>query len=385
MQRTRVRDLTLSFLPDGGFLVRAPARGVAARVPVHAVELLSFCSVERTRQEVEARYGPMGIRLYEGLTELGFLVDPRKAAETPVMFENFASLDVHRRMLGDRARMDAYARAIAAVVKPGMAVMDAGTGSGILAGLAARAGARVVYAVDNSDMIDVATEVFRASGFGDRVRAIRADIAEVKLPEPVDVIVSETFGALALAEGGLDDVRAAAANNLARGGVVVPRGLSLWLAPVGDGVVLEEAMAPFAAYGGVELGVLRGSALHRGMTVTLAPGQLLDPGGAFATLPFPGEPRAVGRVHLPGVRGRVVGFAGWFSLDMADGIVLGTGPADAPTHWRQQFLPVDPFDVAGDLELAVEMGRALADRRGAEVRVEWAHAGGEGAGFYRVR
>lgn len=385
MQRTRIRDLAVAFLPDGGFLVRAPARGLAARVPVHAVELLAFCSVERTREEVEARFGPMGIRLYEALTDAGFLVDPRVAAETPVMFENFASLDVHRRMLGDRARVDAYARAIAAVVRPGMAVMDAGTGSGILAGLAARAGARVVYAVDNSDMIDVATEVFRASGLDDRVRAIRADIAEVKLPEPVDVIVSETFGALALAEGGLDDVRAAARNNLALGGVVIPRGLSLWVAPVCDAEVLEEALGPFGAYGGVELGVLRGSALHRGMTVTLASRQLLHPGAPFARLPFPAEARAAGRVRLSGVRGRVVGFAGWFALDMADGIALGTGPADAPTHWRQQFLPVEPFEVDGALDLAVEVGPALADRRGAEVRVGWEHSGGAGGGFYRLR
>ena len=45
---------------------------------------------------------------------------------------------------------------LAAVVRPGCAALDAGCGSGILAGLTARAGARVVYAVDNSDMIDVA-------------------------------------------------------------------------------------------------------------------------------------------------------------------------------------------------------------------------------------
>jgi SAM-dependent methyltransferase len=386
MEHTRVRDLGIHILPDGGFLVRAPMRGLAARVPLHAVELLAFCTEPRTRADAEARFGPAGARLYGALAEVGLLVRPEEAHHTSVMFENFASLDVHRRMLGDTPRMRAFADAVRAVVRPGMAVLDAGTGSGILAGLAAQAGARVVYAVDNSDMIDVATEVFRASGFGDRVRPVRADIAQVELPERVDVVVSETFGAMALAEGGLDDVRACVARNLAPGGRVIPEGLSLHLAPVRDRALHDEALGPFKTFEGVDLGVLRYSALHRGVTTVVAPAQLAHAGAAFARVPFPSETPVRGELRLDGVApGPLYGFVGWFTLHLAPGVDLGTGPADPLTHWKQQLLPVEPFYVDGPLLLTAEVGPAAGDRRGAEVLLRWSSLLGEGQSFHRVR
>lgn len=385
MHRRRVRHLGISILPDGAFLVRAPAHRLAARVPVHAVELLAWCSEPRTRAEVATRYGPSGARLFDSLAEVGLLVAPEVAEHTPHIFENFASLDVHRRMLADRVRMDAYARAIAAVVRPGAAVLDAGTGTGILAGLAARAGARVVWAVDHSDLVDTAAEVFRASGLSN-VHTLRADVSEVALPEPVDVVVTETFGAFALAEGGLDDIAACCARNLAPGGVVIPAAVSLFLAPVADAALLDEAVGPFSPYLGVDLGVLRGTALHRGMTATVQPTSLLHPGQPFARLALPSTGNARGTVSFPDLPSTdVTGFAGWFTLHLAPGVDLDTGPAVPPTHWRQQYLPTEPFPVRGTLQVEVLLEPAHEDRRGVEISLRWRSGAGAGASFHRLR
>ena len=65
-------------------------------------------------------------------------------------------VDEHLLMLSDEMRTNAYRAAIEAVVKPGMSVLDFGTGSGALAFFAARAGARV-YAVDKSPFIPEST------------------------------------------------------------------------------------------------------------------------------------------------------------------------------------------------------------------------------------
>src|SRR3546814_9983036 len=77
---------------------------------------------------------------------------------------NFSGLAEHEEMLSDSVRVDAYHRAISRNVGPGDVVLDLGTGTGLLAFLASRAGARTVYAVEHSDFIEVAREIARLNG-----------------------------------------------------------------------------------------------------------------------------------------------------------------------------------------------------------------------------
>mgnify|MGYP006317027487 CR=1 FL=1 len=49
---------------------------------------------------------------------------------------------MHRLMLDDEVRIDAFASALAKVIRPGDTVVDVGTGTGVLAFLAKKAGAK---------------------------------------------------------------------------------------------------------------------------------------------------------------------------------------------------------------------------------------------------
>lgn len=70
-------------------------------------------------------------------------------------------------------------------------VLDVGTGSGILAIFAARAGARKVYAVEATDMAKHARRLVAAQGLAGTVEVIQGVIESVELPEQVDIIISE--------------------------------------------------------------------------------------------------------------------------------------------------------------------------------------------------
>ncbi len=78
----------------------------------------------------------------------------------------FSSLDQVGQCLMDRERSEAFDRAIRSVVQRNHTVLDAGTGSGLLALFAARAGARRVIALEYDPYIaTVARANIRANGY----------------------------------------------------------------------------------------------------------------------------------------------------------------------------------------------------------------------------
>src|SRR5438034_88429 len=98
-------------------------------------------------------------------------------------------------MMCDSSRMAAYDRALRAACGLDSVVLDLGTGTGIHALLACRAGARHVYAVEWSDAIAIAREIAQANGFADRITFIQGRSTDITLPEPVDVVVMDLRGA----------------------------------------------------------------------------------------------------------------------------------------------------------------------------------------------
>lgn len=114
----------------------------------------------------------------------------------------------HFPMLADTARNQAYAKAIAAKVKPGDIVLDIGCGAGLTAMLAARAGAKHVYTCEQQPLIaQAARQVIQDNGLSDRITVLQKwshDIlVGVDMPEPADLVLSEIVDTVLLGEGAL--------------------------------------------------------------------------------------------------------------------------------------------------------------------------------------
>ena len=73
-------------------------------------------------------------------------------------------------------------------------VLDVGAGSGILSFFAMQAGAKKVYAVEASSMALHTEKLVACSPYAGRIKVIPSKIEEVKLPEKVDMIISEPMG-----------------------------------------------------------------------------------------------------------------------------------------------------------------------------------------------
>lgn len=101
----------------------------------------------------------------------------------------------------DSVRTKAFAKAIKKTVAKGDVVVDMGTGSGILAMLAARAGAKKVYAVEiDPNNIKTLRNTFKKNGFEKIIEVVEGSILEARLPEKVDVVIGEMIATALIEE-----------------------------------------------------------------------------------------------------------------------------------------------------------------------------------------
>jgi precorrin-6B methylase 2 len=138
----------------------------------------------------------------------------------------------HARMLHDDRRTGDFISALTAAIQPGDVVLDIGTGSGVLAVAAARAGARRVYAVEASDVAAVAARVFEANGVVGRVTLVPGWSRQIKLPERADLLVAEVIGNEPLEEEILETTLDARRRLLKPGARLVPHALELLARPL---------------------------------------------------------------------------------------------------------------------------------------------------------
>ena len=111
-------------------------------------------------------------------------------------FVSYGYLYHQKDMLQDQGRMDGYRNAILMNARSfaGKVVLDVGTGSGILAIWAAKAGAKKVYAVEATSMSQHARRLVAQNNLQDVVVVLEGYMEKLEIPEKVDIIVSEWMG-----------------------------------------------------------------------------------------------------------------------------------------------------------------------------------------------
>jgi protein arginine N-methyltransferase 1 len=277
-------------------------------------------------------------------------------------------------MIADKVRTEAYAEALRRAVRPGAVVLDIGTGTGIWALLACRAGARRVYAVEPNEAILVAREIAAANGVADRVEFIQELSTRIDLPERADVIVSDLRGRLPVAGQHLPSIIDARRRFLKPGGTMIPRRDTLWAAVVDAPSIYEQYVAPWRGNGfRLDMGAAVRFTTNGVYRQSVTSEQLLTEPCCWAALDYL-------TLDAPPVRGEACwsvpragsghGLCVWFDATLADGVSFSNAPGEPEVIYGHVLFPWPapvPLEAGDTVSVTFQ-----ADPVGEEIIWRWA-------------
>jgi len=196
-------------------------------------------------------------------------------------FASYEDVESHEIMLKDVPRGRAYLKALESVNLTDLVILDLGCGpAAFLSLMAARSGAKKIYAVEASEMANNAEAIVQHNGYSDIIQVIKGRVEDLELPEKVDLIVSEWMGFYLLHESMLASVLNARDRFLKPGGMMFPTTATIYACPVSMEKYYEEKFTFWEDVEGFDLSGLMPLAMARAMSqpliTVLEPKQLIS-------------------------------------------------------------------------------------------------------------
>lgn len=316
---------------------------------------LAEATASRLRFDSDEEAEEVGMEVEESLNAEG--EDEQASAEVigsektsaDYYFDSYSHFGIHEEMLKDVVRTKTYQNVIfqnSFLIKDKV-VLDVGAGTGILSLFCAKAGAKHVYAIECSQMADMAKEIVKSNGYSDVITVIKGKVEEIELPVPkVDVIISEWMGYFLLFENMLNTVLYARDKWLADGGVVLPDKTSLRLTAIEDAEYKEDKIEFWNNVYGFDMSCIKKQAMMEPLVDTVDANQIvtncqllktmdiskMTPGDASFTVPFKLVAERNDYIHA---------LVAYFDVSFTKCHKLmgfSTGPRSKATHWKQTVL-----------------------------------------------
>ncbi len=240
-------------------------------------------------------------------------------------------------------RLAPYAQALTAALRPGATVLDLGCGFGFFAILAAQRGAKHVYAVDPNPAIALGKDLAHNNHVSDRITFLQAPVQAVRLPEPVDILLSDLRGPLPLFGDHIPTLIDARSRLLAPGGVLIPQCDRLYGSLVSSPQLYADCSQPWRSQPqGVDLSSVRSYGVNTWRKCSFKLEQCLVPPQLWAVLDY----RAIASPQVSGVlnwqleaAGQAHGLGLWFEAELAPGIGFSNAPGQPELVYGKVFFP----------------------------------------------
>lgn len=282
-------------------------------------------------------------------------------------FDSYAHFGIHEEMLKDEVRTLTYRNSMMnnKHLFKDKIVLDVGCGTGILCMFAKKAGAKHVYGIDMSSIIDHAKNIIKDNNMDEHITLIKGKVEEVDLPvEKVDIIISEWMGYCLLYESMLDTVIFARDKWLRSGGLMFPDKAALYMTAIEDQDYMSEKIYWWDSVYGFDMSAIREVAMSEPLVDTVESKQVVTNSSMMKEIDLITiKVEELKNLRVPfNIRARrndfIHAFVVFFTVEFSachKRTGFSTGPEARYTHWKQTvFYIKDPITIRNGEEIQGE-------------------------------
>ncbi|CAF0933703.1 unnamed protein product [Adineta steineri] len=286
-------------------------------------------------------------RMTNGSTELDKMI-PEDMTSKEYYLDSTAHFAVHEELLKDEIRTKTFRNAMInnRHLFKDKVVLNIGCGVGIFSLFAAKAGAKMVIAVEKSNVIEYAKRIIRANRYDKIIRVIKGRIEDIELPEgidKVDIIIAEWMGYCLFYDSIIQSVIYARDKFLKPDGLIFPDRATMYMVGIEDRDYKEDKVEWWSTVYGYNMSCLKNYVMREPLVDTVDKRQICTDHFPLKTFDLKtmtvNDINVHSKFRLRALRDDYVhAFVTYFIVEFTacpQRTVINTAPGAGYTHWKQ--------------------------------------------------